>query len=292
MSLNAGSGELEAIREMLAALDLSAMTLEEQRDAFEAGASADGGEAREVGGVPCEWVRSRATPTCKIVAVRGGGYCLGSLGSNRRFAGLLAQACDANVLNVGYRNAPEHPFPAALHDVLAAYRGLLAGGADHADVAFVGNSAGGGLTLACLLALRDAGDPLPACAAVLSPWTDLANTSSSVRTNAPTEMLLDPAALDTTAGYYAPADRLTDPYVSPLYADPTGLPPLLVHVSAAEILLDDSLRLVERYRRAGVDVTLHVEQHVPHVWHLFAGLLREADDALTRLGLWLHDHMP
>jgi monoterpene epsilon-lactone hydrolase len=288
------STELAAINEMLAAMDMSAMTLEEQRRSIEAMSDPPGAGALSctLGGVPCEWVAGRDASAATIIAVRGGGYCIGSLRSNRRFANLLAETCGINVLNVGYRNAPEHPHPAALDDVVGAYRGLLDDGVDPATIALVGNSAGGGLTLACLLALRDAGDRLPACAAVISPWTDLANTGPSVRSNAATEVMLDPAAIDSTAALYARSDELRDPYVSPLYGDPTGLPPVLVHVSGAEILLDDSLRFVDRCRAAGVDVTLHVQPHVPHVWHLFTGLLPEADEAMILLGLWLLDHLP
>ncbi len=127
--------------------------------------------------MPCEWVAAhRSDGSRTIVGVRGGGYCLGSLASNRRFCALLADVTGARVLNVGYRTAPEHPFPAALDDVLTAYRWLLRHGADPMSVAFAGNSAGGGLVLAALLALRDAGDPRPAAAIAVSPWTDLAGT--------------------------------------------------------------------------------------------------------------------
>lgn len=294
MTASGPSPELVALNEMLAAVDLSAMTLDEQRATIEA--ASDGSvsdtdvEPVLVGGVPCEWVGAGDAAT--IVAVRGGGYCIGSLRSNRRFSALLADTCGVRVLNVGYRNAPEDPYPAALHDVLHAYRGLLAAGVAPATVAFVGNSAGGGLTLAGLLALRDAGDPLPACAAVISPWTDLTNSGASVRANAATEVMLDPRSVDATAARYATVDQLTHPYVSPLFGDPTGLPPLLVHVSDAEILLDDARRLAARAQAAGVAVTLHVEPFVPHVWHVFAGLVPEADDALVRLGLWLLGHLP
>jgi acetyl esterase/lipase len=296
MSVSGPSPELVALNEMLAAVDLSAMTLDEQRAAIEAasdGSVSDAAvEPAALCGVPCEWIGGRDPTGGTIVAVRGGGYCIGSLRSNRRFSALLADTCGVRVLNVGYRNAPEDPYPAALRDVIGAYRGLLAEGVDPATIAFVGNSAGGGLTLAGLLALRDAGDPLPACAAVISPWTDLTNSGASVRTNAATEVMLDPRSVDATAARYATADQLTDPYVSPLFGDPSGLPPLLVHVSGAEILLDDALRFAARAQAARVDVTLHVEPFVPHVWHLFAGLLPEADDALVRLGLWLLDHLP
>jgi epsilon-lactone hydrolase len=222
-----------------------------------------------------------------VVALRGGGYCLGSLNSNRRFCELLGDVTSARVLNVGYRNAPEHRHPAALDDALAAYRWLLDTGVDPATVAVAGNSAGGGLALALLLALRDAGDVLPAAAVAVSPWTDLANTGASIVANAATEVMLDPVHIADTAAHYADADRLHDPYVSPLYGDLTGLPPLLIHASETELLRDDAVRLAERACAGGVDITLELVADMPHVWHLFAGLLPEADDAMLRIGIWL-----
>lgn len=191
------------------------------------------------------------------------------------------------MLNLGYRRAPEHRFPAALDDARAAYRWLLGSGTPASDIAVVGNSAGGGLTLALLLALRDAGDPLPGCAAVVSPWTDLAVTGESITTNAATEVMLDPGGMRDTAALYADEAQVTDPHVSPLYGDPRGLPPVLVHVSGAEILLDDSVRFVDRARAAGVDIELTIVDGMPHVWHVFAGVLPEADEALAALGRWI-----
>ena len=174
-----------------------------------------------------------------------------------------------------------------MDDAVAAYTWLLQSGTPPSALAVVGNSAGGGLALATLLTLRDAGMPMPACGAVISPWTDLAATGASVASNAATEVLLDPASLRTTAELYADPDQLTLPGVSPLYGDPTGLPPLLVHVSGSEILLDDSLRFVARARAAGVAVELQVVDGMPHVWHLFAGFLPDADTALAALGRWV-----
>ena len=202
---------------------------------------------------------------------------------------MLADIGGARVLNVGYRNAPEHRHPAALDDAVRAYRWLLRTGTDPLDVVLAGNSAGGGLVLATLLALRDHGDPLPAGAVVISPWTDLAVTGDSIRSNAVTEVMLDASGVLDTALLYADDDQLHHPYVSPLYGDPTGLPPLLVHVSDAEILLDDSRRFVDNARRGGVETTMTVVEGVPHVWHLFAGLLPEADESLLEIGLWLED---
>jgi epsilon-lactone hydrolase len=288
------SEEAAMVNEMLRAVDFAHLSLAEQRDAVDRGAAelprgvtitpVDGGA------VPCEWVDTGRDGRT-IIALRGGGYCLGSLASNRHFGGLLAEVSGSRVLSVGYRNAPEHPFPAALDDVLDTYRWLLATGTDPAPVAIAGNSAGGGLALSVLLALRDAGDPLPAAAIALSPWTDLAATGESLRTNAATEVLLDPVHLPATAALYVDTEHLCHPYVSPLYGDLTGLPPLLVQASTSEILLDDATRLADRARGAGVDVTLHLADGVPHVWHLFADALPEAVDALVDLALWLDDRV-
>ena len=287
------SAELEIVNDLLRSQSFSSLTLDEQR-ALLAGGSDDyaaGTRVEEVDahGIPCEWVTAAgASARVTVLALRGGGYCLGSLASNRRFCSLLSEHTGGTVLNVGYRNAPEHPYPAAFDDAVAAYRWLMRDGdAVPGATVVAGNSAGGGLALACLLALRDAGDPMPAGGVAISPWTDLAGTGESLRTNAATEVMLDPAGVASTAALYAPAARLRDAYVSPLYGDPTGLPPLLLQVSGAEILRDDSLRFADRARAAGVRVTLEVVEDMPHVWHLFAGLLPEADAALQSLGRWV-----
>jgi epsilon-lactone hydrolase len=291
------SAELDVVNELLRATDLAALTLDEQRAMFEAGSGQlpEGTtvEPVDADGVACEWVAAGPTdgaPT--IVALRGGGYCLGSLASNRRFCTLLADVTGARVLNVGYRTAPEHPFPAALDDVLTTYRWLLHHGTDPATIALAGNSAGGGLVLATLLALRDAGDQRPAAAIAVSPWTDLAGTGASLSSNAATEVLLDPVHLPDTAALYVSDDLLRHPYVSPLYGELHDLPPVLVHVGNGEILLDDATRFAARARDAGVDVTIDVVVGVPHVWHLFAGVVPEADDALIDLAIWLDERIP
>ena len=274
----------------LRSMRLSSLTLEQQRAVLEVSDAAAPGTSVPVdaGGVSCEWVTAEgAKSSTVIVAVRGGGYCLGSLASNRRFCWLLADFTTARVLNVGNRNAPEHRHPAALHDVQNAYRWLLNTGTDPRRVAFVGNSAGGGLVLAALLALRDAGESLPGAAVAISPWTDLAVTGASITANAATEVLLDPGGVKDTARLYADDERLTDPYVSPLYGRFDWLPPILVQVSSTEILLDDAVRVAERARHGGVEVRLEVVEGMPHVWHFFAGILPEADDALFALALWL-----
>lgn len=289
------SEELALINEMLRAQPMGELTLAEQRQLVEdAGAALPEGTRAvpaDLDEVPAEWVHpTRPATAATVLALRGGGYCLGSLVSNRRFSGLLAQRSGSRVLNVGYRNAPEHPFPAALDDALAAYRWLLRTGVDPARIVVAGNSAGGGLTLALLLALRDAGDPLPAGAVALCPWTDLTGSGPSQRTNAGTEVVLDPVRIADTALDYAPAERHRDPLVSPLHGDLTGLPPILLHASSTEILLDDSVRFAARARAHGVEVTLEVAEGMPHVWHLFADLLPEADEAMAAAGEWIAAH--
>lgn len=174
------SAALEVVSELLRSTAFAGLSLEQQRAAVEVGITAlpDGVTVEPIAadGVPCELVSSHHSDGSRtIVGVRGGGgYCLGSLASNRRFCALLADVTGARVLNVEYRNAPEHRFPAALDEVLTAYRWLLRHGADPRTVAFAGNSAGGGFVLASLLALRAAGEPLPVAAIAVSPWTDLA----------------------------------------------------------------------------------------------------------------------
>ncbi|MEZ5375669.1 MAG: alpha/beta hydrolase [Acidimicrobiales bacterium] len=285
------SEELEMINELLRAQDFASLSLEEQRAAVEGGiGQVPTGtviDPIDAGGVACEWIRTPdAGSATTIVSLRGGGYCLGSLHSNRWFSSLLSESVGGRVLNVGYPNAPEHRFPAALDSVLAAYRWLVAD-TDPATIAIVGNSAGGGLTLATLLALRDAGDPLPACAVAISPWTDLTNSGDSIQTNAATEVMLDAGGIDETATLYADAEQLREPYVSPLWGDLSGLPPILLHASSSELLLDDSTRFAERAATHGADVTLEVTDGVPHVWHTFGGFLPEADEAMARLGSWV-----
>jgi epsilon-lactone hydrolase len=288
--------EVDVVNELLRSMTLSGLTLDEQRAAMHdrAGTLLDGLEVATVDadGVECEWITPpEALVDRTIVSLRGGGYCVGSLITNRRFCGLLADVTGIRVLNVGYRNAPEHPFPAALDDTTRAYRWLLTTGAAPTTIGIVGNSAGGGLAVAALLALRDAGDPLPAAAVALSPWADLAATGRSLITNADSEVMLDPAGVTDTASLYADRDQLRHPLVSPLYGDLRGLPPLLVQASTTEILRDDAVRLVASARAAGVEATIDLVDGMPHVWHLFAGTLAATDDSLLDLAIWLTERL-
>jgi epsilon-lactone hydrolase len=272
--------------------------LEQQRLTLEAmGAAAEPAdgtavEQRPLAGMPAEWITS---PGCRggraLLHLHGGGYVMGSCGSHRALASRIGAAAGAGVALPEYRLAPEHPFPAALEDGVAAYRALVAGGVAPDDIVLVGDSAGGGLVLATLVALRDAGDPLPAGAVLLSPLTDLTASGESMRTRADSDPWLSPALLDVTLRPYVGGADRADPRLSPLFADLRGLPPLLIQVGDQEILLSDATRLAERAQAAGVEVTLEVWPEVWHVWHLFAPQLPDANEALDRIGAFVRGRL-
>ena len=288
------SEELQFVRELVGGLDLDAMTIVERRAAMGRATSVPPVgttvEPADAGGVPAEWLAAAGVAGRRVLMyLHGGAYQVGSPATLRHLKALLSAAARARVLSVGYRLAPEHPFPAAVEDALTVYRWLLAGGTDPAAIVIAGDSAGGGLTLATLVAARDAGEPLPAAAAVISPWTDLALTSESLRTRAAVDVMLKPAGIAETAEVYLAGADPRHPYASPLYADLRGLPPILIHVGDAEVILDDSTRFAARARAAGVDVTLEIWDEMPHVWHAFAGVLPEADQAIASIGAWLSE---
>jgi len=224
-----------------------------------------------------------------ILFLHGGGYVSGSPMLYRHFTWRIAQAMRAVVLVIDYRLAPEHPFPAALDDAVAAYRWLRAEGAGR--IVVMGDSAGGGLALALLMRLRDDGHALPAAAVALSPWTDLALSGDSVRANARADPMInvEDAALSAKL-YLAGADPRT-PYASPLYGDPAGLPPTLIHVGSDEILHDDASRMALRMREAGCRVELETWRRMPHAWHLLAPALPESLQAIERIAMFLDRNM-
>jgi|CXWL01.1.fsa_nt_gi acetyl esterase/lipase len=241
-------------------------------------------ETASAAGVPVEWIVPLGPrPERTLLFFHGGGYASGSLATHRALVARLARAVPARALQVAYRLAPEHPFPAALEDALAAYRWLLGQGHDPATLALGGDSAGGGLALALLCALRDAGEALPAVFFALSPWTDLTHTGESIVSRAELDPLFSRDSLELMAGLYAGDHPRRHPGISPLFADLRGLPPTLLQVGTAEILHDDSSRLARRLERAGVEVTLEVWDGMFHGWQLFASLLPEGDQAITRL---------
>ena len=240
----------------------------------------------DAGGVPAAWVEAPGADAGRVMLyLHGGGYVIGSIDTHRELAGRLSQASAARVLILDYRLAPEHPYPAAVEDAAAAYRWLLAdGGAEPARTVIAGDSAGGGLTVAAMLALRDAGDPLPAAGVCLSPWVDMEGIGASMTAKADVDPMVRREGLVRMAGLYLNGADPRTPLAAPLYADLSGLPPLLIHVGTAETLLDDATRLAERAQAAGADVTLESWNDMIHVWHIFAPLLPEGQQAVERVG--------
>ena len=245
----------------------------------------------DAGGVPAEWITApNVLPERVVCYLHGGGYVIGSINTHREMISRLSRAASARVLIIDYRLAPENPFPAALDDSVAAYHWLLSVGVDPARLIIAGESAGGGLTVATLVALRDAGEPLPRAGVCLSPWVDLEQLGESVATKEGMDPLVDrDIGLTWAKAYLGGIDPRT-PLASPLYADLTGLPPLLIQVGTAEILFDDSRRLADRARAAGVDVTLEPWDDMIHMWHFFAAILPEGQQAIDRIGEFVREH--
>ncbi|MFD5445752.1 alpha/beta hydrolase [Streptomyces tendae] len=247
----------------------------------------------DLGGVPAVEVRAGATGSAggTVLYFHGGAYAIGSAAASVGLVSEIARRTAATVLSVGYRLAPESPFPAAVDDALAAYRTLLDRGTPAGSIAVTGESAGGGLALALLLSIRDAGLPQPSSASVLSPWTDLTQSGGTMTTRAAADPALTRRALQTRAAdYLAGADPRT-PLASPLHADLRGLPPLLIQAGGREILLDDALRLAARAAHADVPVTLRTFPGAPHVFQGFAPLVDEAAQALDQVAAFINGHI-
>jgi acetyl esterase/lipase len=213
------------------------------------------------------------------------------LDTHRGLVSRLALAGEARVLAIDYRLAPEHPFPSALEDTLAACRWLIAEGIPPERLIIGGDSAGGGLTLATALSLRDAGDPLPAALVCISPWTDLTFSGESVRTRANIDPVLKPHFDGAYTRSYTGEHNPTHPLISPLFADLRGLPPTLIHVGNNEILLSDSTRLEEKMKATGVDVTLEIWEGMWHVFQVFAPYLPEADQSIRKIGAFIKEQV-
>jgi acetyl esterase/lipase len=249
-------------------------------------------EPVDAGGVAAEWtVAPGAREDRVLVYLHGGGYCLGGVATHRGLVARLSRTARLRVLSVDYRLAPEHPHPAAVVDAVAAVRFAYASGLAPSRVAVGGDSAGGGLALATLLRLRDAGLPLPAAGVCISPWTDLTGSGESVRTRADLDPLVDAEDLRILAAAYLGGGDPRAPLASPLFADLRGLPPLLVHVGTAEILLDDATGFAERARDVGVPVELEVWDDMIHVWHAFADVLPEGVQAIEGIAGFLEKRL-
>ncbi|MGH7398349.1 MAG: alpha/beta hydrolase [Candidatus Rokuibacteriota bacterium] len=219
-----------------------------------------------------------------VLYLHGGGYVIGSPRSHRHLAAAIARAAATDALLLDYRLAPEHPYPAAVDDATAAYRWLLDQGVAPERIVIAGDSAGGGLTVAALLALREARVPLPAGGVCISPWVDLTCSGESYRTKAEVDPIVRRAGVEEMAKAYLGTTPPRSPMASPLFADLRGLPPLLIHVGGDEILLDDAVQLAERARAAGVEATLEVYDRMIHVWHWFLPMLDEAQAAVEAIG--------
>lgn len=241
-------------------------------------------ERIDIDGLPAAWIRPGDAEDEKVIIhLHGGGYVTGFIDSHLMMCVPMAKALKRKMLLPEYRLAPANPFPAALEDALKTYRWLLAQGTDACDIVLSGDSAGGGLALATALALRDAGDPLPAALICISPWADLTNRGASHAANAQIESVLRTDVLNKWASFYTDTSNLTNPFVSPVYADFHGLPPLLIQVGSDEILLDDSLTLAQRAQADGVDVSLRVWDELWHAWPVLGDLIPESGMAFEEM---------
>jgi acetyl esterase/lipase len=245
----------------------------------------------EANGVPAEWVVAADTAAERVILyLHGGGYVIGSPATHRGLAERLSRAAAARVLVIDYRLAPEHPFPAAVEDATAAYGWLLASGVRAAEIAVAGDSAGGGLMVSTLVALRDAGQPLPAAGVCKSPWVDMEGIGESMTTRAGLDPMVQKEGLIGMANLYLNGADPRTPLAAPLYADLQGLPPLLIQVGTSETLFDDATRLAKHAKAAGVEVTLESWDDMIHVWQLFASVLPEGQKAIDRIGEFVRQH--
>ncbi len=242
-------------------------------------------EKVDAGGVPSEWVSAPGADAARAVLyLHGGGYAIGSLNTHRRLAYDISAASSARVLVIDYRLAPEHPFPAAVEDAAKAWRWLLAQGIAPSKLAIAGDSAGGGLTIATLVNLRDQKLALPACAVAISPWVDMEAVGTSMTARAKQDPMVQKPGLQWMAGLYLAGKDPKSPLAAPLHADLKGLPPVLVQVGSAETLLDDATRIAERLHKSGVEVKLAIWPNQLHVFPFFAPILSEGRDGCVEIG--------
>jgi epsilon-lactone hydrolase len=249
--------------------------------------------AVDVIGIPGEYsVAPASDPSRVLMFFHGGGYCSGSIKSHRRLVTEAGRAAKMRTLAVGYRLAPEHPFPAAYDDALTAWQFLQNQNIAAAHIAIGGDSAGAGLTLALISRLRDAGENLPACAWLISPWADLTMSGATMVSKAAVDPLIHKEYLNELAGTYLPAEmERKDPRVSPLYGDFRDFPPMLIQIGSDETLLDDATRLAARAGAADVAVTLEIWPHMIHAWPLWNAHLEDGRRALASAGSFIRAHV-
>jgi len=245
-----------------------------------------------IGGIAGEWVRGKPVRRndAAVLYLHGGGYAIGSPKSHRHMLAPLSAGSALPVFAADYRLAPEHPFPAAVDDAVAAYKGLIDSGLAPGKLAIAGDSAGGGLTIATLVAARDRGLPMPACAVALSPWVDLSQGGESYRSKR--DPIVKKAPMDIMAAQYLGGADPKTPLASPLFADLKGLPPLLIQVGTEEALQDDAIALKARAEAAGIEVSFESWGGMIHVWHIFHPILSEGRDAIARIGSYLKARIP
>lgn len=248
-------------------------------------------ERVDASGVPTEWVSIKGGKQQPVILYfHGGGYCIGSAETHRDLVSRLCRIAGGRALSVDYRLAPENTHPAAVQDGVAAYRWMRKQGVPARSIVVAGDSAGGGLTLATLLALRDGGDDLPAAGICISPVTDLAKEGESMRTRVDLDPTVNPKSSTRYAQWYIGGADPKTPLGSPLYADLEGLPPLLILVGTSEVLFDDSTRFAKKAKEAGVNCELEVWEEMVHIWPFFAAELPEGRQAIHRMGSFIKKH--
>jgi monoterpene epsilon-lactone hydrolase len=246
-------------------------------------------ERTRIAGVKVDWLRPKNARKDKVLFyLHGGAYVLGSPRTHRQLVSHTARAAGVIAVLPDYRLAPEHPFPAGIDDAVAVYRGLLESGFKAEDVIIAGDSAGGGLSVATLLALRHAGLPMPVAAVLLSPFLDVTGSGESATSRADRDPWFDIADLHVVARYYCPDEsQWRNPLVSPVFANVAGLPPMLIQVGDDEILLSDSTRLAEKLEAEGIDVELEIWPHMWHVFQMFIGKMPESRAAVKKIGAYI-----
>jgi acetyl esterase/lipase len=289
---------IDQVRSFLADLiggpDTPFMVRREQSAQFEAAFVMPAGvraEAGTLGGVKVEWIVPDGAASAPVLFhLHGGGYVMGTPAGSRAFTTEFALRTKARVVSIDYRLAPEHPYPAAVDDAVAAYGALLATGISPKRIAIGGESAGGGLTVATLLAARDKGLAMPACAYAISPWTDLTCEARTFDTKAAVDPLLTRKSLKDMGDAYIAAGDPRAPYASPNFGDLKGLPPLLIHVGSEEVLLDDSVVLHRRAEAAGMKTQIKIAEPMIHVWHMFHAILPEGGEAIGEIADFVTAH--
>lgn len=292
------SAEIKTIVDMLRAnsmMEGDVLQMRAGMNAATAGAPKPEGatlKAVDAGGVPAEWTDAEGvSKDAAIVYLHGGGYTMGNLDSHRSLVANLSRAAGIRALSVDYRLAPENPFPRAVEDAVSAVQYVHAQGIAPNRVIVAGDSAGGGLTAATLLALRDRGIPMPAAGVLISPWLDLTQSGATMKSHAAADPMVSAELLGKCSAAYLKGQDAKTALASPLFANLSGLPPLLIHVGTAEVLLDDSRRFDRAARKAGVDSTLEEWDAMIHVWHTFAAMLPEGQQAVDRIGAFVKERL-